>query len=175
VHDYQASESYRQFTPLAKPLTEEDNNRRYITVPDAPVKLPSGATICAAVVRPRVAGRIPALLTFTIYAGPTNVARMAASVGYASGVGLTRGKGCSAGTVDPYRYDGEDAAGLIDWIAKQPWSDGRVGMYGGSYSGFTAWAAMKHTPKALKAVVVGASVAPGVDVPMEGSVFWNFI
>jgi putative CocE/NonD family hydrolase len=175
VHDYQANESYRQFTPLAKALIEEDNNRRYITVPDAPVKLPNGATICTAVVRPRVEGRIPALLTFTIYAGPTNVARMAASRGYASVVGLTRGKGCSSDPVDPYRYDAEDAAALINWIARQPWSDGRVGMYGGSYSGFTAWAAMKHTPKALKAVAVGASVAPGVDVPMEGSVFWNFI
>src|SRR5262245_41132060 len=108
VRDYEANESYRQFTPLAKALIEEDNNRRYITMPDAPVKLPNGATICTAVVRPRAEGRIPALLTFTIYAGPTNVARMAASRGYASVVGLTRGKGCSPGTVDPYRYDGED-------------------------------------------------------------------
>jgi putative CocE/NonD family hydrolase len=30
-------------------------------------------------------------------------------------------------------------------------------------------------PKALKTIVVGAPVAPGVDVPMEGNVFWNFI
>jgi putative CocE/NonD family hydrolase len=48
-------------------------------------------------------------------------------------------------------------------------------MYGGSYSGGTAWAAAKHMPKGLKAIMVGAPVAPGIDVPMEGNVFWNFV
>ncbi|HEX7677667.1 MAG TPA: CocE/NonD family hydrolase, partial [Thermoanaerobaculia bacterium] len=61
------------------------------------------------------------------------------------------------------------------WIAAQSWSDRRVGMYGGSYSGFTPWAAAKHVPKALKAIMVGAPAAPGIDVPMEGNVFWNFV
>src|SRR5437660_7756170 len=92
-----------------------------------------------------------------------------------SDLGHTRGKACSPDKTVPYVYDGADAAALIDWIAAQPWSDGRVGMYGGSYSGFTAWAAAKHMPKALKAIMVGAPVAPGVDVPMEGNVFWNFV
>ncbi|HYX69509.1 MAG TPA: CocE/NonD family hydrolase, partial [Terriglobales bacterium] len=52
---------------------------------------------------------------------------------------------------------------------------GRVGMYGGSYSGFTSWATAKHRPKALKALMTGAPGAPGIDVPMEGNVFWNFV
>ena len=43
----------------------------------------------------------------------------------------------TAPRVDPIQHDGEDARAVIDWIAKQSWSDGRVGMYGGSYSGFT--------------------------------------
>lgn len=177
VHDYQASESYRQFTPLAKPLIEEDDERRYISAPAAPVKLPNGATICTVVTRPRNASRLPALLSFTIYAEPhiLSLAKMAAAHGYAGVIGLTRGKQCSPDPVEPYHYDGADAAELIDWIAAQPWSDGRVGMYGGSYSGFTAWAATKYMPKALKAIAVGAASAPGLDVPMEGNVFWNFI
>jgi putative CocE/NonD family hydrolase len=90
-------------------------------------------------------------------------------------MGLTRGKGCSPGEIIPYEHDGADAAALIDWIAAQPWSDGKVGMYGGSYSGFTPWAAAKRHPKALKAIMVGAPAAPGIDVPMEGNVFWNFV
>lgn len=177
IHDYQASESYRQFTPLAKPLIEEDDEQRYIAAPAAPVKLPNGATICTVVTRPRNANRLPALLTFTIYAGPNilSLAKMAAAHGYAGVVGLTRGKQCSPDPVEPYGHDGADAAALIDWVAAQPWSDGRVGMYGGSYSGFTAWAAAKYMPKALKAIAVGAAAAPGLDVPMEGNVFWNFI
>src|SRR5206468_995605 len=98
-----------------------------------------------------------------------------ASNGYVAVVGFTRGKLCSPEKPIPYEHDGPDAAVMIDWISKQAWSDGRVGMYGGSYSGFTAWAAAKQAPKALKAIMVGAPVAPGIDVPMEGNVFWNFV
>lgn len=75
----------------------------------------------------------------------------------------------------PYERDGADASALIEWIASQPWSDGRVGMYGGSYSGGTAWMTAKRMPRALKAIMTGAPVAPGIDVPMEGNVFWNFV
>ena len=178
VRDYQAWDSYRAFLPLALPLIAEDDSRRYITVGDTPVKLPDGAIICTEIVRPRVESRLPALLTFTIYAAPKRnplLAKMAAAHGYAGVVGLTRGKECSPGAVAPYRYDGIDSAELIDWIAAQPWCDGRVGMFGGSYSGFTAWAAAKHMPKALKAIAVGAAAAPGIDVPMEGNIFWNFL
>ena len=178
VRDYQVWDSYRAFLPLAVPLIAEDDGRRYITTGDTPVKLPDGATVCTEIVRPRVDSRLPALLTFTIYARPKRnplLAKMAAAHGYAGVVGLTRGKECSPDAVAPYRYDGIDSAELIDWIAAQPWCDGRVGIYGGSYSGFTAWAAAKHMPKALKAIAVGAAAAPGIDVPMEGNVFWNFV
>ncbi|MGN6391321.1 MAG: CocE/NonD family hydrolase, partial [Gemmatimonadales bacterium] len=68
-----------------------------------------------------------------------------------------------------------DAVAPIEWIARQPWSDGQVGMYGGSYSGMTPWSAAKRAPPALKAVMVGAPVAPGLDVPMEGNITWNFV
>jgi putative CocE/NonD family hydrolase len=180
VHDYQADEAYRSFAPLTARLVDEDDQRRYIIAKDVAVKLPDGGTVCALVVRPRAAaGRLPALLEFTIYAdADQNLrfrARPAASRGYVGIEALTRGKGCSPDKPWPYVRDGADAAALIDWISSQPWSDGRVGMYGGSYSGGAAWAAAKHMPKALKAIMVGAPVAPGVDVPMEGNVFWNFI
>ena len=71
-------------------------------------------------------------------------ARRTASNGYAGVEGLTRGKGCSPDAPVPYEHDGSDAAAVIDPISRQPWSDGRVGMYGGSYEGFTQWAAAKH-------------------------------
>jgi uncharacterized protein len=48
-------------------------------------------------------------------------------------------------------------------------------MYEGSYNGFTQWAAAKHMPKGLKAMMTGAPAAPGIDVPMEGNVFWSFV
>lgn len=179
IRAYQVEEAYRGLVPLAAALIEEDDRRRYVVDKDVGVRTPDGATVCALVVRPRAAsGRLPALLDFTIYADPGRTlseARRTASNGYAGVVGLTRGKGCSPDQPVPYEHDGSDAAALIDWIAAQPWSDGRVGMYGGSYDGFTQWAAAKRLPKALKALMPGAPVAPGIDVPMEGNVFWNFI
>ncbi|MFL5385781.1 MAG: CocE/NonD family hydrolase [Longimicrobiaceae bacterium] len=175
---YQRALAHQGFRPFIEPLFDEEDARRYVTERNVRVRTPDGATVCALVMRPRGgAHRLPALLTFTIYvdsAANTADARRAAANGYVGAVGYTRGKACSPDVPVPYRHDGADAAALIDWIAAQPWSDGRVGMYGGSYSGFTAWAAAKHAPRALRAIMVGAAAAPGIDVPMEGNIVWSF-
>lgn len=176
---YAAVESYRAFAGLPAALVAEEDARRYLIEKHVPVSTPDGATVCAYVVRPRAAREpLPALLQFTIYADSVAAVRdalLSAAHGYAGVTGYSRGKACSDDTPVPYVHDGPDAAALIDWIARQPWSDGRVGMYGGSYSGFTAWAAARHRPSALKGIMVGAPVAPGIDVPMEGNIFQSFV
>jgi putative CocE/NonD family hydrolase len=176
---YQIQQTFRSIVPLAAPLVAEDDRRRYAIDNDVQVKTPDGATVCATVVRQRsTTRRLPALLNFTIYAAAeTNLgeARRAASNGYVGVEGLTRGKGCSTDKPVPYEHDGSDAAALIEWIARQSWSDGRVGMYGGSYEGFTQWAAAKHMPKALKTIIPAVAVAPGIDVPMDGNLFLSFV
>ena len=130
-------------------------------------------------VRPRLArARLTTLLGFTIYANDNwslTDAKTTAANGYAGVVAYARGKGRSPDVPVPYEHDGDDALAVIDWISKQPWGDGRVGMYGGSYNGFTQWAAAKHIPPALKAMMPSVAVAPGIDVPMEGNVFLNFM
>lgn len=179
IKAYQVQQAFRAIVPLAAPLVAEDDRRRYIIDNDIQVRTPDGATVCTMVVRQRSARvRLPALLNFTIYAVPaTNLAeaRRAASNGYVGVIGLTRGKQCSADKPVPYEHDGSDAAAVIDWIAAQPWSDGRVGMFGGSYEGFTQWAAAKHMPKALKTIIPAVAVAPGIDVPMDGNLFLSFV
>jgi uncharacterized protein len=179
VSDYEAVQAYRASACLRSALIAEDDSRRYTIERDIQVRTGDGATVCALVVRPRVSnGRLPALLLFTIYydfADNLDDARLTAAHGYASVVGFTRGKACSPDKPVPYEHDGADAASLIDWITAQPWSDGRVGMYEGSYNGFTQWATAKYMPKGLKAMMTGAPAAPGIDVPMEGNVFWNFL
>ncbi len=176
---YQMLDVYRALAPYAQALVAEEDARRYLITKDVLVKTPDDAAICALVVRPRRApARRASLLEFTIYADSTtilNEARRSASNGYVGVTGLTRGKGCSPDAPVPYEHDGADASALIDWIAAQPWSDGRVGMFAGSYDGFTQWAAAKHMPKALKALMPSVSAAPGIDVPMEGNVFQSFV
>ncbi len=179
LRSYQIDESYGAFAPLAGSLIAEEDGRRYIIERDIPVRTPDGATVCALVVRPRTGpARLPTLLEFTIYVDPAsllNEARRSASNGYAGIAALTRGKGCSPDKPVPYEHDGSDAAAVIDWISRQAWSDGRVGMFGGSYDGFTQWAAAKHRPKALKALMPSVTVAPGIDVPMDGNLFLSFV
>jgi predicted acyl esterase len=179
VKAQQTDDAYRLFAALSPKLIAEDDARRYFIDKDVRVRLPDGGTVCTLIVRPRNAsGRIPALLQYTIYIDAARNladARRSASNGYAGVLALVRGKGCSPDDVRIYERDSADAAAVIDWISTQPWSDGRVGMHGGSYSGFTQWAAAKRMPKALKALFAGASAAAGIDVPMEGNVFWNFV
>jgi uncharacterized protein len=156
-------------------LISEDDARRYVIEKDVHL-----GPLCGLVVRPRKApARLATLLELTIYADWDTLlkfsARIAASHGYAAVIALVRGKACSEGQPIPYATNPDDAAAAIEWITRQPWSDGRVGMFGGSYSGGAAWAATKRMPKGLKTIVVGAPVGPAIDVPSENGIFWNFV
>lgn len=150
---------------VTTPYVEEDNVR-------VPIR---GGVVCALVVRPsHQTSRLPAALVFTIYADPAKDAKemhYAVDRGYVGVTAYTRGKACSDSAIVPYEDDGRDADAVIEWIAKQPWSDGRVGMYGGSYNGFTQWAAAKHPPAALKTIVPYVANNPGDGLPMQNNVF----
>lgn len=162
--------------PASEPLLKADMRRRFVIDDQALVPTPDGAKIATLIVRPRSPQRLTSLMRFTIYTYPTNFADAAkmAAHGYAGIVAYTRGKAWSPGTAVPYEHDGADAAAVIDWIAKQSWSDGRVGMFSGSYDASAQWGAAKHMPKALKAIATHASNAPGIDTPTERNVFLNF-
>src|SRR5262249_24614930 len=47
---------------------------------------------------------------------------------------------------------------LVEWLARQPWCDGKVGMMGQSYMGWTQWWTATQAPPSLKAIV--PEVAP---------------
>lgn len=166
--------------PLATPLRAEDRNRRYIIQDSILIKTRDGAYVYALVARKKgVSIPQPAILQFSIYASPypygTNRLLDPAANGYVSVVAFTRGKGYSQDSIVPYEHDGNDVYDVIDWMTKQSWSNGKVGMYGGSYNGFTQWASAKHLHPALKTIVPSASAAPGLDVPMTNNVFMNFV
>jgi uncharacterized protein len=173
IRAYLNFDAYRSFGPLIASLDAEDDRRRYAVDDQILIKTPDGATIAAMLVRPKSLSKpLPALLEFTIYES-RNYAKECAAHGYVGMVAYTRGTHGSPHHVVPYQFDGDDARAVINWIAKQPWSDGRVGMYGEGYSGFTPWAAAKRLPPALRAIATSAATAPGIDVPMGGNIFQN--
>ncbi|HEV2867396.1 MAG TPA: CocE/NonD family hydrolase [Allosphingosinicella sp.] len=176
----QAAATWAYLMPASEPLLRAELERRFIVEDDLLIPTADGARIAAILIRPRGSdtARLTALLNFTIYARDdwalADAAKMAA-YGYAGVVAYSRGKGRSPGPAIPYEHDGADAAAVIDWLAAQGWSDGRVGMFSGSYNSFAQWAAARHRPRALRAIATNASNAPGIDTPMQGNVFQNFI
>src|SRR5487761_661080 len=58
--------------------------------------------------------------------------------------------------------DGHDA---VEWIARQPWSDGHVFMYGGSFVGMTQWHTAAQLPPHLSGIAPYVPIYPGWDVP----------
>jgi uncharacterized protein len=80
--------------------------------------------------------------------------------GYAVVMADLRGTGKSSGCLDHLGpRDQKDSKDLVNWIAKQKWSNGRVGMTGHSYVGSTPQMTAAQNPKALKTIVPSAGLA----------------
>jgi uncharacterized protein len=166
--------AYRSFASLVGPLDAEDDIRRYAMDEEVLVKTPDGAGVAVIVVRPKnPAKALPALMELTLQNTQKNDAKECAAHGYVGVVAYMRRTPAGSRPLVPYQHDGDAARAVINWIAMQPWSDGRVGMYGDGYGGFSAWAAATRPPSALKAIATSAPTAPGIDVPMAGSIFQN--
>lgn len=79
--------------------------------------------------------------------------------GYVAAFFAVRGTGGSAGCVDWFGEDEtRDQKVLVDWLARQSWSNGRVGMGGNSYPGTTPWQAAVQAPPGLKTIVTAGIV-----------------
>ncbi len=75
-----------------------------------------------------------------------------AARGYATLNQDTRGRYRSEGEFDPMRQEARDGYDAVEWAAARPWSNGRVGMVGGSYVGLTQWQAAVEQPPHLVAI-----------------------
>ena len=116
--------------------------------------------------------RTPVIFTLTPYISDSYHARGAyfASHGYAFALVDVRGRGNSGGEFEPFVNDPRDGHDLVEWLAKQPFCDGKVAMWGGSYAGFNQWAAAKELPPHLATIVPAAAAHPGLDYPFTHNV-----
>ena len=144
-----------------------------------------GVTLVADVVRPVGEGRYPAILERTPYGRetPLELASYWAARGYVYVAQDCRGRGDSDGAWDPFVHEGRDGYDAVEWVAKQPWCDGKVGMIGGSYAGTLQWQAAIERPEALRCIVPQVSAPDAMhNLPYEygtfflyGSVWWSRI
>jgi putative CocE/NonD family hydrolase len=113
-----------------------------------------GVVLVSDVYRPAAEGTFPVLLQRTPYdrKGAGGQARQLAAHGYIVVVQDTRGRYDSQGEFYPFRHETEDGFDTVEWAAKLAGSNGRVGMYGGSYVGATQMLAALGRPPRLEAI-----------------------
>lgn len=162
---------------LQAPREITENGKSYLVQDSILIETRDGAQLAAIIVRQKeISAPVATILFHTIYARKTDIktAIQAADHGFVGIVSYTRGKGISPEEIVAYEYEANDTYDIIDWISKQEWSNGEVGMYGGSYVGFTQWAAAKKLHPALKTIVPSAAAAPGIAEPSENGVIPHF-
>ena len=147
---------------------------------DRRIPMRDGVTLSADVYRPDADGRFPVILSRTPYLKSPRDKEALDRLRYFAATGLCRRRrrrarpGRLGGTFVPYRDDGRDGYDAIEWCGAQPWSTGKVGTLGGSYTGKNQWLAALEQPPHLAAMV--AMVTPsdpfvewptGVPIPMD--------
>lgn len=162
---------------LAKQLLKEASDNKYLIDENVVLTMKDGGTVSLTLVRAKsVTTPQPVVLKYNIYAaGDIPACKDAANRGYVGVIANTRGKRLSDDETEPFEHDAKDSYEIIDWISKQPWCNGKVGMYGGSYLGFSQWSAVKYKHPALKTIVPQVSVGVGIDFPMQTGVFYSYM
>ncbi len=124
------------------------------------VKMRDGVVLRADIYRPKAEGKFPVLLQRTPYdrrgggVGPRAAAR-----GYVVIFQDVRGRYASEGEWYTFKHESEDGYDTVEWAAALPYSNGKVGMFGGSYVGATQMLTAIAAPPHLAGVfpVVTAS------------------
>jgi putative CocE/NonD family hydrolase len=118
------------------------------------VKMRDGVSLVSDIYRPVSDEKFPVLLERTPY-NRTDEAAMAnkmASHGYIVVLQDTRGRFESGGEFYPFRYESADGFDTVEWAAKLDQSNGKVGMFGGSYVGATQMLAAMAVPPHLVSI-----------------------
>lgn len=153
------------------------NDSIYIIKDSVLIPTKSGLDISAILVRKKSNTQpLPVVLFYTTYYQGVNdnvFGKRSADRDYVGIVAYARGIRSDINNYKPYENEATDIYDIIDWISKQPWCNGSIGMFGGSYTGFSQWATAKNVHPALKTIVPQVAVMPGYDTPMENNVEMN--
>lgn len=108
------------------------------------------------------------------------ICRIWAERGYTVVVQTIRGYPPSTGDYEPFQNERQDGIETINWIAKQPWFNGRLGMWGGSYFGYTQWVLADQInpgPSALFVSICSTDwykmLYPGNAFSLASALYWS--
>ena len=148
-----------------------DSAYAFSTDTAVPMHARDGTVLMSLVVRPAGDGPFPVVLERTPYgrrSGPGE-GRFFAQRGYIYVAQDVRGRFGSEGTFRDLAGQDTDGYDAVEWAAALPGSNGKVGMLGGSYVGWTQWfAAVQHPPHLAAIVPIVSPPDPWLNVP-----YWN--
>jgi putative CocE/NonD family hydrolase len=152
---------------------------------DLAAKMPDGTVLLADRWYPTdVSSGRPTVLIRTPYGrrlmGP--LGRLYAERGYQVIIQSCRGTFGSQGDLVPVRHEQADGHATLEWVASQPWFNGCLVMWGGSYLGMTQWAIAEDAPDFVKALNLqvtaskfrDAIVYPGESFALEMALCWLY-
>jgi hypothetical protein len=154
-------------------MSASDGQYAVIIERNIEVPMRDGTILRADVWRPDADGEFPVLIERTPYDKGTSsesnlrAGEFYASYGYATVIQDVRGRFASDGEFYPFRDDGDgvkqDGYDTVEWAAEQPWSNGKIGTIGGSYSGATQYRMLSTQPPHLIAQFARQSSADYYD------------
>jgi putative CocE/NonD family hydrolase len=120
---------------------------------------------------------LPVIFTLTPYIADSYQERATyfAKHGYVFVLVDARGRGSSEGDFTPFEQEPQDGYDIVECLARQPWCNGKVTMWGGSYAGYDQWAALKELPPHLATIVSVAAAHPGVDFPFFKNIWPTYV
>jgi putative CocE/NonD family hydrolase len=159
----------------SSPATDENDTSTFQTTH---MLLRDGVQLAVDYLKVSEIGRFPVILELTPYGrGPLGInyryeAQYWRKHGYAFVIADCRGTGDSQGEMAFFSREGQDGYDLIEWIACQPWSNGRVAMRGSSYSGTNQWYIAREQSPHLLCITPSATLGrPMEDVPYFNGAF----
>jgi uncharacterized protein len=139
----------------------------------AKIPMRDGVSLNATIYRPHnLSERLPVIFTMTPYSSDEYHSRgmYFAENGYVFTTVDCRGRGNSEGEFVPFVNEARDGYDVVEWLARQTWSNGKIGMWGGSYSGYNQWVTAGQFPPHLATIVPAASAYPGKNIPMVNNI-----
>jgi len=126
---------------------------------DVMIPMRDGVRLATDIYRPDTNGRLPVVLARSPYGKDrgrdVELAKHLAAHGYVAAIQDIRGRYRSEGEFTKYSaLEAPDGYDTIEWLARQPWSDGRVGMWGTSYAAHAQADAAKLAPPSLRAMLL---------------------
>jgi putative CocE/NonD family hydrolase len=147
---------------------------------DVMIPMRDGVKLAADIWLPEAPGRYPLILVRTPYLKNMEMLKVPeygeyyATRGYAFAVEDTRGRGDSEGNFNFFFQEGPDGYDTIEWLAKQPFSNGRIGMMGVSYLATVQWLAAREQPPSLVCIAPTAPAGRYLEeLPFVGGAFMH--